>query len=214
MILQDNVLKEYLKNVYFISGTACGGKTTASRELAKRYGLAVFDVDEEFARHQKQSDARWQPAMNTTFKDADAFFGRSTEDYVRWLRDNTREQLDFILMDLICLSQTQKIVCDLHLTVEEAERFTVPQRIAFLIREPANIIEEYCNRPDHSDFNAYIHSATHPEQAKANCNTALVLLNQAKFEQIKKSPYFWLEKTANSTVEQTVQKIAAHFGLA
>lgn len=37
MILQDNVIKEYLKNVYFITGTPCGGKTTISRELAKRH---------------------------------------------------------------------------------------------------------------------------------------------------------------------------------
>lgn len=36
MIFQDNVIKEYLKNVYFITGTPCGGKTTISRELAKR----------------------------------------------------------------------------------------------------------------------------------------------------------------------------------
>lgn len=35
MILQDNIIKEFLKNVYFITGTPCGGKTTISRELAK-----------------------------------------------------------------------------------------------------------------------------------------------------------------------------------
>ena len=37
MIFQDNVIKEYLRNVYFITGTPCGGKTTISRELAKRH---------------------------------------------------------------------------------------------------------------------------------------------------------------------------------
>ena len=39
MIFQDNVIKEYLKNVYFITGTPCGGKTTVSRALAEKYGL-------------------------------------------------------------------------------------------------------------------------------------------------------------------------------
>ena len=38
MKLQDNVLKAYLKNVLFISGTPCGGKTTISRKLAEKYG--------------------------------------------------------------------------------------------------------------------------------------------------------------------------------
>ena len=39
MIFQDNVIKEYLKNVYFITGTPCGGKTTVSRALAKSMDL-------------------------------------------------------------------------------------------------------------------------------------------------------------------------------
>ena len=39
MIFQDNVIKEYLKNVYFITGTPCGGKTTVSRALAEKYGF-------------------------------------------------------------------------------------------------------------------------------------------------------------------------------
>ena len=56
MIFQDNVIKAYLKNVYFITGTPCGGKTTISRELAKRHNLPVYDIDERFAVHQKLSD--------------------------------------------------------------------------------------------------------------------------------------------------------------
>ena len=55
MIFQDNVIKEYLKNVYFVTGTPCGGKTTISRELAKRHDLLVYDIDEEFEKHQRLS---------------------------------------------------------------------------------------------------------------------------------------------------------------
>jgi len=93
MIFQDNVIKEYLKNVYFITGTACGGKTTVSRELAKRHGFLVYDIDEQFAKHQKMSDSAHQPAMNRVFRDADEFFGRTVEEYRNWLIKNTREVL-------------------------------------------------------------------------------------------------------------------------
>lgn len=48
--------------------------------------------------------------MNKKFKDADEFFGRTVEEYKQWLISNTREQLDFVLMDLISLSQDQNIV--------------------------------------------------------------------------------------------------------
>ena len=53
MIFQDNVMKEYLKNVYFITGTPCGGKTTLSHALAQKYGFELFDIDERFEEHKK-----------------------------------------------------------------------------------------------------------------------------------------------------------------
>ena len=81
MIFQDNVLKEYLKNVYFITGTPCGGKTTISRELANRHNILVYDIDEQFEKHQQVSNAAFQPAMNKKFKDADEFFLRTVDDY-------------------------------------------------------------------------------------------------------------------------------------
>ncbi len=55
--------------------------------------------------------------MNQAFQDADEFFGRTAEEYKKWLLDNTREQLDFVLLDLIRLSQNQKVLCDCHLTM-------------------------------------------------------------------------------------------------
>ena len=149
MIFQDNVIKEYLKNVYFISGTPCGGKTTISRELAKRHNVFVYDIDERFSHHQKISNPTFQPSMNKVFNDADAFFGRTVEEYKEWLIDNTREQLDFVLLDLIRLSQ---------------------------------------------------------------CNTTLKALNEKRYNDIKSSHYFWIERTENSTIGDTVRRVEQHFG--
>ncbi len=199
MILQDNVIKEYLKNVYFVTGTPCGGKTTISRELAKRHNLLVYDIDEQFANHQKISNAAFQPAMNKTFKDADEFFGRTVDEYKKWLLDNTREQLDFVLLDLIRLSQNQIVLCDCHLTMEQAEKITEPSRIVFLIKEPSNIIDDYCNRPDHQDFFEFINCASDVEKAKETCNATLRSLNEKHYRDIKESDYFWLERTSEST---------------
>jgi len=211
MILQDNVMKEYLKNVYFVTGTPCGGKTTISRELAKRHNLLVYDIDEQFAKHQKISNAAFQPAMNKTFKDADEFFGRTVDEYKKWLLDNTREQLDFVLLDLIRLSQNQIVLCDCHLTMEQAEKITEPSRIVFLIKEPSNIIDDYCNRPDHKDFYEFINCASDVEKAKETCNATLRSLNEKHYRDIKESDYFWLERTSESTVEETVKKVEHYF---
>lgn len=212
MIFQDNVIKEYLKNVYFITGTPCGGKTTISRELARRHNLFVYDIDEQFANHKKISNAAFQPSMNKVFRDADEFFGRTEEEYKKWLIDNTREQLDFVLLDLIRLSQNQIILCDCHLTMEEAKKLTEPSRIVFLIKEPSNLIDDYCNRPDHQGFRDFINSASDTEKARAVCNATLKSLNEKGYHDIKDSDYYWIERTPDSTVDETAGKAERHFG--
>lgn len=213
MVFQDNVIKEYLKNVYFITGTPCGGKTTISRELAKRHNLLVYDIDEQFPKHKKISNSAFQPSMNKVFKDADEFFERSVEEYKKWLIDNTREQLDFVLLDLIRLSQNQIVLCDCHLTVEEADKLTESSRIVFLIKEPSNLVDDYCNRPDHQGFSDLINSASNIEQAKTICNTTLKSINEKRCNDIKSSNYFWVERTETSTVDEAVRKVEQYFGL-
>lgn len=212
MIFQDNVVKEYLKNVYFVTGTPCGGKTTISRKLAEKYNLIVYDVDEQFARHQQISNSTFQPSMNKNFKNADEFFGRTVLEYKQWLIANTREQLDFILLDLIRLSQNNIVLCDCHLTLEEANKLTENSRIVFLIKEPSNLVDDYCNRPDHHDFHDFINSATNIKKAKEVCNATLKSLNEKAYEDIKKSDYLWIERDEDSTIDENVRKVEQHFG--
>ena len=213
MIFKDNVIKENLKNVYFITGTPCGGKTTVSRALGKKYGIQVYDIDEMFPSHQLLSNAEHQPAMNRTFANADEFFGRSVDEYRNWLISNTREQLDFVVLDLIRLSTDKKVICDCHLTVEQADLLSDPSRVVFMLKEPTDLVDEYCNRPDHQGFSDFIHSTTDFESAKRTCNETLRLLNTEKYEQIKAGKYFWIERDTKRSVEETVSLVEKHLGL-
>lgn len=213
MNFQENVLKEYLKNVYFITGTPCGGKTTISRALAKKYGFELFDIDERFEEHQKISDSAHQPAMNKQFRNADEFFGRSVEEYKKWLIDNTREQLEFVFLDLIRASADKKILCDCHLTVEQALMFSDPSRVVFLIKDPSNLVDEYRERWDHQGFNQYLNSSSDVESAKKTVSTTLYELNIGHIEEVKNSPFFWIERTAKSTVPDTLARVEKHLGL-
>lgn len=213
MIFQDNIIKEYLKNVYFITGTPCGGKTTTSHALAEKYGLELYDVDKRFDEHKKISDSLFQSAMNTCFKSADEFFGRTVEEYKNWLLNNSREQLEFVLLDLVRLSENKKVLCDCHLTVAQVRAFSEPSRVIFLIKEPSNLVDEYGNRPDHQGFLHYLNSATDVEKAKQTVNTTLYEINVNRIEEIKNSEFFWIERTVDSTVEDTLARVEKHLGL-
>ena len=39
MELPDNIIKHYLRNIYFISGGLCGGKSTIAKYLSQKYDL-------------------------------------------------------------------------------------------------------------------------------------------------------------------------------
>ena len=212
MIFQNNVVQHYLKNVYFISGTACGGKTSVSRALGKKYGIQVYDVDAMFPVHQQMSDKDNQPEMNHIFGNADEFFGRSVEEYKNWLIKNTREQLDFVLLDLIRLSQEKRIICDCHITAREADMITEPSRCIFLTNDTSDIIGEYCRRPDHQDFKEFINSASDSGKAKAVCNETLYKLSTERINDIKNSGYLMLERSSKRSIEETVQLAVQHFG--
>ena len=212
MIFQDNVVREYLRNAYFIAGTPCAGKTTITRALGEKFGVPVYVIDDQFTIHQLMSDEAHQPNMNRRFRDADEFFGRSVEEYRRWLLGNSREQLDYVLLDLIRRSRDRVVLCDIHITDEEAARFTDPSRIAFLLREPTALVEDYIARADHEDFRNFIRSASDYESAKARCNETLYALNIGPYNAIRNSDYFWLERDDARSVEETAALVAEHFG--
>lgn len=206
--------KEQFKNVYFITGTATGGKTTISKALADKYGFLRYDVDKEFDRHQSMSNPIDQPYMNKKFKNADEFFLRSKEEYIDWLINNTKEQLEFVLDELVELSKTNKVVCDLHLTVEEARLIANQDQIVYLIRENNdNIIDDYINRKSHIGFKLFINSSSNVEKAKRNCNEVLKELNIKRCEEIKNSEFYYIERNNDSTVEKTLKLVEEHFKL-
>lgn len=206
--------KEQFNNVYFVTGTATGGKTTISKALADKYGFLRYDVDVEFDRHKSLSNPLDQPYMNKEFKDADEFFLRDKDEYIDWLINNTKEQLEFILKDLVELSKNQKVVCDLHLNVDEARQIANTNQLVFLIREDNNnIIDDYINRKSHEGFKNFINSSTNPELAKKNCNNVLRELNEQRCRDIRNSEYLYIERNDFSTVERTLELVEKQFNL-
>ena len=80
--------------------------------------------------------------------------------------------------------------------------------------QPSHLVDDYCSRPDHQGFRDFINSASDTEKAKAVCNATLKSLNEKRYNDIKTSGYYWIERTARSTVEETAAKVERHFGLA
>lgn len=64
MYIANNVISNALKNVYWVLGGACGGKTTAARILSEKYGMIHYNADDKMWSHKQMANYSEQPAMD------------------------------------------------------------------------------------------------------------------------------------------------------
>jgi len=219
MNIAENILKHNLQNVYFLVGTACGGKTTMAKALAEKYGLLHFSDnwnEDSFKSWQSIINEKYQPA-STGRKEIDweTYFSRSVEEF---LADKdihgSNELLEFCLLELVKLSQNNKVVADIwiedwQLLSEIADY----HRIACLLAPGELIIRDYYDRADHIDFTNCIKSLKNPEQKFATQNELFRLGAIEMAEKAKQYGFFQIMRTEDSTVEGTLKLLEAHFGL-
>lgn len=65
MHIADSIIKNKLKNVYFIWGR---GKTTIANELHRKYGFYIYSTDDSRDRLMDQANPKDQPYMCRDFE--------------------------------------------------------------------------------------------------------------------------------------------------
>lgn len=104
MIVSDNILKQKLKNVYFIWGS---GKTTITNAIAKKYiSCYVYHTDNRM-KHFKIADPKYQPAMCRNVPD---YWALDPVDAREWERQIVTEFTPMIIIDLVELASKYDIV--------------------------------------------------------------------------------------------------------
>lgn len=95
MIIANNIIKHHLKDVYIVSGSACGGKSTVTKYLAKKYGMILYNWDEQFSKYQDITNSTYQPAMSQRkgIRSWEEYFMRPVEEYADWLKTSFQEQI-------------------------------------------------------------------------------------------------------------------------
>lgn len=213
MNISDNVMKYHLRNVYFIGGTACGGKTTMAKRLAEKHGFALYTDGMNYAEHNKIVSPEFQPAMSMRFSDWNTYFNRPYVEYAQWLKDTIYEDFEMTLIDLISKSSDKKVIADVHIPLEKANRLAKHQQIIFLVAEPDLVVNDYFNRPDHKEILDCIMGLPNPCQAKQNFEKTLAYGTEKYLQELYKTNWYYIIRDENSTVENTLHLIEKHFGL-
>ncbi len=113
MLIADNILREKLKNVYFITGS---GKTTIANEMSKHlYNCYVYHTDNR-GPFFKIANPQYQPAM---CRDVPDYFALDKDDAHNWECNIVKEFTPMIIIDLIYLSSKYDVViCEGDINLE------------------------------------------------------------------------------------------------
>ena len=148
MLIPDNIIKDRLKNVYFIWGT---GKTTIANRLREKHGYYVYDVDESRNRQMLLARPEYQPHMCRDYVKeygVRSFWELPKEVIGEREKHFLEEVTPMIIAELMELSrQYEVIVCEGDLDYEAL----MPVASHAVHLQNCGSKFDWFNRPDHID---------------------------------------------------------------
>ena len=220
MKIENNILKHYLKNVYFITGTAYAGKSTTVKMLADRYGM-IF-CGENY--HSKVSDIVATPdaqpdiCFMKNLTDWKKFVTRAPEEYERWIYSTSREAAEFEVAELIAISQNRKVIVDTNIPIDILKEISEYNHVAVMLSPQSMSVERFFDRsdPEKQFLLSVIESCEDSDAVMENYRQGLARINSKQhYDEFLSSGFFTVVRQDNNTDtrEAVCDTIAKHFGL-
>ncbi len=220
MNISNNILKHYLKNVYFITGTAYAGKSTTVKMLADKFDMIFCGENYHSAVSNIVATPDLQPDICylnhlTDWKD---FVTRSPEEYERWVFGVGREAAEFEVAELISISRDRKVIVDTNIPIGVLKEISDYNHVAVMLCPQAMSVDRFFDRNDPEKqfiFNV-IKTCDDPEAVMENYRRGLALINSQKhYDEFVDSGFFTIFREDNGvdTKEEVCDSIAKHFGL-
>ena len=227
MNIANNILKHSLQNVYFLTGTMLAGKTTMSKALAEKHGFFWFDYNhngEPFKKWKSLCDEKYQPLQIARDKrhnkqgnyNWDAHFARPAEEIIAENsgRSQNDEFLEFVMIELIKLSQSNRVVIDYCASMDLLLEISDYKRIACLLTAPHLVtFTNYGSRDDHKDHYEWLMSLNESEKKMAKQDEIFKINTERTFEEARKYNLFSIVRTEKSTIDGTLELLEEHFML-
>jgi len=220
MKIENNILKHYLKNVYFITGTAYAGKSTTVKMLAERYDMICCGENYHMAVSEIVATPETHPDLcyNRSLTDWKDFVTRTPEEYERWLYAVGREAAEFEVAELITISQDKKVIVDTCIPIDILKEITDYDHVAVMLSPQSMSVERFFDRsdPEKQFLLNVIDSCDDPAAVMENYRQGLARINSKEhYDEYANSGFFTVMREDNGldTREQVCDMIAKHFGL-
>ena len=220
MKIENNVLKHYLKNVYFITGTAYAGKSTTVKMLAERYDMVCCGENYHMAVSEIVATPETHPDLcyNRSLTDWREFVTRTPEEYERWMYAVGREAAEFEVAELIAISQDKKVIVDTNIPLDVLKEISDYNHVAVMLSPQSMIVDRFFDRedPEKQFLLGVIDSCDDPSAVMDNYRKGLKRINSKEhYDEYASSGFFTVvrEDNGTDTREQVCDMIAKHFGL-
>ena len=220
MKIANNILKHYLKNVFFITGTAYAGKSTMVKMLAERYDMVFCgeNYHMEVANVVATNDTHPDICFNKNLKDWKDFVTRSPEEYERWIYSVAKEAAEFEVAELVSISKDKKVIVDTNIPIDILKEISDYQHVAVMLSPQSMSVERFFDRtdPEKRFILSVIESCENPEVVMENYRQGLARINSKKhYDEYAESGFFTVVREDNGfdTREEVCDAIAKHFGL-
>ena len=219
MQIADNVLRHYLRNVYFINGTPFAGKSTMCKMLAEKYGLYLCEDLYMLDRLMPIATQEEQPNLCyfKTKKDWQEYLNRTPDEYAAWIRGNSWESAGFEVAELIRISANQKVIVDTDIPCELLMRITDYHHVAVMLASQSIAVDNFFDRDDHEkQFLLHqIRQAENPAKTMANFRACIGKTWLESYDSWLNSGFYTIirKNVTEDTRQEVLAQLAEHFGL-
>ena len=218
--ISDNLIRHYLRNVYFINGHSYAGKSTMVRMLSERYGMIHCGENYHDSFPREKLDRWKQPGLCffDTMSGWPEWLSQTPEEHYRWMSQTTQECIEIEILELLRLSAGgQKVIVDTNIPPEVLREISDYDHVAILLCDPPDITaQKFFDRddPDKQFMLSEIRKCPDPEATLKNFN-AWALYHPPLETDWQHTGFFTYTRSdfEHDTREEMLTALAKHFRL-
>ena len=150
--ISPNLIRHYLRNVYFINGHSYAGKSTMVRMLAERYNMVHCGENYNDAFPREKLDRWQQPGLSyfQTMSGWEEWLNQTPEQHYRWTEQTAQECVEIEILELIHRAAGgQKVIVDTNIPPEVLRQISNYDHVAILLCDPPDVTsKKFFDRDD------------------------------------------------------------------
>ena len=177
--IESNILRYYLRNAYFINGTAYAGKSTMVAMLAEKFDMVHCGENYHNIHSDEFITPVHQPNLSyfKTMKDWQEFVNRTPEEYEKWIDGGSLEAAQIEIAELLRIPDTQKAIVDTNIPLSILHEISDYHHVAIMLSPRSMSVEKFFDREDADKqfLLEQIRNADNPEKTMENYKYGKIL---------------------------------------